>query len=318
MTTATNAYSAQDLEDIAAILAWLEQTGVSRSALSKMSGHPSGTVSQVLNRKYISSPTRQLKDMLAAIRVHQERQSEGTPGYVQGTMHKLVGVVCDRTRKNINFGLLIGHVGVGKTRTLREYTARNQHTLLVEARPAMTPTALLTNILRQLHVPVPNRVCDMLDAVIGAVQGRPFLLIVDEAASLLPDSLHNLRRILDLAHVGVVLADTERLNMVIQRSAFDQIRSRVGMAPKTVTQITRDDADMLARDKLREFEELDDDTLDALWHLCDGSARVLTEGLLTNIRDYCKAKAVTPEFVYSVAHSVLSMDKQMPRKKAVA
>jgi type II secretory pathway predicted ATPase ExeA len=83
------------------------------------------------------------------------------------------------------------------------------------------------------------------------------LLIVDEAETLTPHQLHTLRRLRDLANVGIVLAGTEWLTGLIkpERGQFDQIRSRCGFWPETVRGITAEDAAALVG-RLAEAGEL--------------------------------------------------------------
>ena len=105
---------------VATVKKWLADHEMTRAWLSRKTRIPSGTMSQILAGKYVSSPTRQLQDMLAALRLEDERATEGTPGYLTGSVHKLMEVVCDRTRLHQNFGVITGFVGVGKTRFCKE------------------------------------------------------------------------------------------------------------------------------------------------------------------------------------------------------
>jgi DNA transposition AAA+ family ATPase len=141
------------------------------------------------------------------------------------------------------------------------------------------------------------------------------LILVDEAENLSAQSLHYLRRIRDKASVGVVLAGTEKLQALIkpEHGQFDQIRSRVAMWPATIEAITRDDADDITRDALRDVPEVPDEVLEALWAYCKGSARVLTESLIPALRDYGIGRhALSAALVDKIARDVLLMS---PRRK---
>lgn len=308
----TSVYSPADLEQVEKINAWLSKRGESRAWLGKKTRIPSGTISQILNGKYASPPTAQLQNMAAAIALEDERQIDGPVGYVKTTVHQLLQVVCDRTRKNSSIGVLCGYVGVGKTRGCVEYAKARPQTLLVESSPKMTPGVMLVELLSQLNVPAPAGLDNKFRAVVRALKGASYLLIVDEANRVNADSLEYLRRIRDMAQVGVVLVGTEKLAELIQpeRGQFDQVRSRVGMWPNTIKAITRDDADDLARAALHDAGELSDEVLDTLWRYCDGSARVLMEGFVPNVRDFCVAAGrlpLKPEHIEAVARDVLFM-----------
>lgn len=308
-------YTAQDLDKAGSVTKWLAERGQSRSWLGKKARISSSTISQVLNGKYPASPTSHLDQMLAVLQVETERLGDGTPGYVEGSVHKLASVVCDRTRRHANFGVLCGHVGVGKTRSLKEYRSRKPQTLLIEANPAMTAGSLLVHLLDQLGAAVPPGLDRKFDEVVKAMVGTNHLLLVDEAENLSGTALHYLRRIRDKAGVGVVLAGTEKLLALLkpEHGQFDQIRSRVSMWPETIKSISRDDMDDMAREALKaDFgTEIPDEVLDALWDYCSGSARVLMESLVPALRDYGLGKnPLSAKLVESIAAKVLFMPKR--------
>jgi DNA transposition AAA+ family ATPase len=305
-------YTPQDKGKIESILKWLDDNNKSRSWLSKAASIPSGTLSQILSGKYVSSPTRQLNQMLSVLDVEGERLKDGTPGYVKGSVHKLMGVVMDRTRKHQNFGVITGYVGVGKSRCCREYRDTHPMTLLVEVSPNMTPGVLMMELLGQLNNAVPAGLDRKFRELVRVLKGTNYLVIADEAEKMSSSALEHLRRLRDMAQVGVVLVGTEKLTNLIkpQHGQFDQIRSRVGMWPETIQRISRDDADDMARAALVDAGELSDDVLDTLWAYCDGSARVLNENLVPAIKDFGMGKLpLTPQLIEAIAAKVLFMAK---------
>lgn len=317
-------YTEADLMAAAAISKWLTERKQTQSWLATKCRTSSSTVNQVLKLKYPSPPAELLAAMRAVIELEDERASDGTPGYVEGSVHKLAQVVCDRTRKHANFGVLVGSVGVGKTRALREIKTRRMQTLLVEANPHMTAGTLLIELLEQLHVVVPHGLDRKFQALVKVLQGTNYLLIVDEAENMSALALHYLRRVRDKAGIGVVLSGTQKLHMLIrpENGQFDQIRSRVSMWPETIQAITRDDMDEMARMALADAPglepsadgrgaEVPDDVLDALWAYCEGSARVLMESLVPALRDYGYGRgAINAELVDAVASKVLFMQRR--------
>lgn len=307
----SSAYTEDDLKIVFEVDKWLKDHGESRAFLARKTKIPSGTISQILNGKYVSSPTEQLRRMQQALRVESERLADGPVGYVLTSVHKLLHVVCDRTRKNASIGIYCGYVGIGKTKGCKEYTATHPQTVMIESSPKMTPGVMLMELLSQLNVPAPAGLDNKFRAVVSALKGASYLLIVDEANRCNADTLEYLRRIRDMAGVGIVLVGTEKLAELIQpeRGQFDQVRSRVGMWPATVKKITRDDADELARAALHEMGDLSDEVLDTLWRYCDGSARVLMEGFVPNIRDFFAGqRPLRPEHIEGVARDVLFMN----------
>jgi DNA transposition AAA+ family ATPase len=308
--TRPSVYTAADLALVEQVKKWLVDHGESRAFLSRKTKIPNGTISQILNGKYASPPSQQLQVMAAALAVETERLSDGPSGYVKTSVHTLLNIVCDRTRKNASIGVFCGYVGTGKTKGLTVYRQNHPQTLLIESSPKMTPGVLLMELLQQLNVAAPAGLDNKFRTVTRALKGANYLILVDEANRVNADSLEYLRRIRDMAGVGVVLVGTEKLAELIQpeRGQFDQVRSRVGMWPATVKGITRDDADDLARAALPDAGDLSDEVLETLWRYCDGSARVLMEGFVPNIRDYCMDRLpLKPAHIEAVARDALFM-----------
>lgn len=305
------AYTPEDLQTVATVKDWLERHKKSRAWLARKSSVPNGTLSGILSGRYVSSPTKQLSAMLSVLRVEEERERDGPAGYVQGSVHKLMTVVYDRTRQHQNFGVVTAHVGVGKTRFAKEYRANHPQTLLVEASPNMTPGVLLTELLEWLNTAAPAGLDKKFREVVRVLRGTNYLIVVDEAERLSGAALEYLRRIRDMAQIGIVLQGTEKLGGLIkpQHGQFDQIRSRVGMWPKTIDRITQNDADDMAREALGDRGELSDDVLATLWAYCDGSARMLNENLIPAIRDYAEGKQLTAQLIELIAGKVLFMEK---------
>ena len=315
---APSPYTPQDVDKAEAVAKWLEAAGKSKAWLSKKANIPNGTLSQILSGKYVSSPTRQLNQMQAVLAVETARLSDGTPGYVKGSVHKLLSVVCDRTRKHANFGVIAGHVGVGKSRFCVEYRETNPMTLLVEVSPNMTPGVLMTELLEQLNNIVPNGLDRKFREIVRILKGTNYLIVADEAENMSGSALQHLRRIRDMAGIGVVLVGTEKLSGLIkpQHGQFDQVRSRVGMWPETIKRISRDDSDDMARAALA-MPDLPDDVLTTLWDYSQGSARVLNENLIPAVRDFAvnKGVALTAGVLETIAQKVLFMTR--PRAEGV-
>lgn len=310
--TDTMVYTAQDIDKVEAIKRWLDERGESRAWLARKAGMNSSTLSTVLNLKYPSSPSEHLNKMMQVIEVETERRGDGTPGYVEGSVHKLAFVVCDRTRKHANFGVLCGNVGVGKTHTFKEYANRKPQTLLIESNPNMTAGSLMAELLKQLKANVTGGINTRFDEVVKALQGTNHLLIVDEAENMSAPALEYIRRIRDKAQIGVVLVGTSKLHMLIkpEQGQFDQIRSRVSMWPATIQTISRDDADEMARVALADWGDVPDPVLDALWAFCGGSARVLHESLFSGLKDYAQNKTLTPQLIKELATKVLNLKER--------
>ncbi|AIV75342.1 MULTISPECIES: AAA family ATPase [pseudomallei group] len=307
-------YSEANRVEAIAIATQLVELGKTRSWLARLARVNVGTLSSVLNGRYGTDPTKWLRMMSDALATHTGRATITTMPHVQTSVSQMATVVCERARKYRNFGVLTGFVGVGKTDAVRQYKANNSHTIIIEANPNMSPAVMLDELRAELSAPMARTLDAKFATVTEALAGSTYLIVVDEAETMMPSCLHYLRRIRDKAGIGVVLVGTDRLLQLIKPSygQFDQIRSRVGFWPQVIRGVSRDDADALAQAALDDQGELSSDVLDALWHYCRGSARMLIENFIPALRDYGLKKnhELSAELVHAVARDALLLGEQ--------
>lgn len=311
-----DSFADEDKEAVARIIEWINASGMSQSWLGRLASVSPTTVSQILGGKYPTAPARQLGLLESAIEVHENRQTAGSIPFVLISIYQMAELLCDRARQNRNFSVFSGNVGVGKTASLKQYQRTHPHTVLIEADPDMTAGVFLDELLDALGVPVPATIAKKFHAAVTALKGTTYVLLIDEAETMSDKSLHYVRRLRDKAGIGIVLAGTDKLQQKIKpkRNQFDQIRSRVGIWPAFIQQATRPDIDAIAQAALADQGELKQDVLDAIWHYCDGSIRMLVENLIPALRDYALPKyAISAEVIDKTAEAVLFM---APRRAA--
>lgn len=317
-----------DIDTVVEILTWLAQSEKTQAWLARLARINPGTLNQVLKGVYTGQPSKFLVQAQQAIKLHQERTGKSGVPFVETSVSRLARAVCHRARLYRNFGVLSGYVGTGKTEALKAIAAAQANTWMVEADPDMTPGTLLSALVTVTRAEVTTRskfsegtTAQKFTAVVKALTGTGGLIIVDEAETMQPRALHYLRRIRDKAGIGVVLAGTEYLTGMIrpEHGQFDQIRSRVGFWPATVTGINREDADAIAVATFTEAP-LEANVLDALWAYADGSVRVLAEDLIPALRDYGTAKGLplTSALVKQIATQVLGLKPRRVREGATA
>jgi DNA transposition AAA+ family ATPase len=302
-------YSPTEKEACQRIDQWLKSHSQTRAWLGRAARISGAAVSQVLNGNYPTSPADFIAKMIDAQSQADARgvATSEAGAYVVTSISKVVRVVCERSRKHGNFGVVAGNVGVGKTAALQWYVSQNKHTVLLEADPDMTPGVMLTDLLAALGAACPRSLAEKFSAVVAALENTTTLLLIDEAETMQPRCLHYLRRIRDKAGVGVVLCGTGRLMQLVgaERGAFDQIFSRTGMSTKLIKSITEDDHNDIARAALAEHEPTDA-VLALLWQYSKGSARMLTENLIPALRDFGLGKyPLTPALVKKVVDAIL-------------
>lgn len=301
-------YTAADIAHIERIQAWMAEKKYKQAALARLARIAASTLSQILGGTYITSPSKQLAAVSSAMR-HVDETSSDTAQPVETSVYKLAHTACDMARRYRNFAVLTGRVGVGKTFALKRYLATRSNTHMIEATPTMTPSSLVKLLARKVvGFEVKGSIADRFDAVVDALRNTDSLLIVDEAETLTPRQLHTLRRLRDLANIGILLSGTEHLSGVLkpEHGQFDQIRSRCGFWPETITRISAEDAAALVQSGFG-TEDVPDDVVQRLYQYSKGSARMLSEGLIAGIKAFRKGNALDVRLVDAVAKRVLCL-----------
>lgn len=301
-------YSAADVALIERTRIWMAERNYSQASLARLARISSSSLNQILKGSYATSPTKLLASLESAMRNFEEGGNDAsTP--VETSVYKLAFSACGMARRYRNFAVLSAFVGTGKTFALKRYLRKNPNTFLIEATPTMTPQSLVRLLARTVLGADPKgSMDDKFRAVVDTLRNTDSLLIVDEAETLTPHQLHTLRRLRDLANIGVVLAGTEYLAGLIkpERGQFDQIRSRCGFWPETVRAISKEDAAALVQANLG-TEDVAEDVVDRLYAYSRGSARMLVEGLLAGLKEFRKGRALTVPLVDSIAKQALCL-----------
>lgn len=306
----TKNYSHDDLANIERIREWVKtHPDYSFAALARLARISPSALNQIIHGKYATSPEPLLGKVLQAMKNHDDAGGNGRGAVVVTSVYTIAQAACKMARRYKNFAVVSGWVGTGKTFSLKAYAAKHPNTHLVEATPTMTPSSLIKLLARLVAGMngVSNR-DDCFQAVINALKDTDSLLIIDEAETLSPKQLHTLRRIRDLTNIGIVLSGTEHLSGVLkpERGQFDQIRSRTGFWPATMTGITEDDAIALIQSHFTE-DTIPDEVTARLYKYSRGSARMLVEGLIAGIREFRKGRPLSVEMVDTVAQRVLCL-----------
>lgn len=321
------AFSDEDIKKTGQIITWLNgdtgyETDRTQSKLARASGTNASTMNQILRGFYASPPTKYLDMALLAIANDGERSKLNVNGrleFVETSVTRTVYSVCHRVALYQDMGVIAGRPGTGKSIGIKHYCSRNPNAILIEAHWNMTPTILLDKLVdvTGAEVKVVKRwsngtQAQRLEAVITSLKGKDCIIIIDEADLMCPSSLETLRRINDLAQIGIVLAGEPKLHAMIGNTdgRFGRIFSRIGFWVPVIKHITEQDCRALLASSLPDHE-ISDELHDAFWQVCEGSARTLSK-LLPNVRDFGLAQGheLTPNLVFTVAQKTLRMEKR--------
>lgn len=333
-TEFTDKYSAADKQAVEQIFKWLQDGADhvpghaqqrTRAKLARAAGLSASTTSLILTGAYISPPTKMLKKMTEVIDREGRRQREIVRlPWVDTTVSRMVFSICHRTHLYRDIGIIAGRPGTGKTEALKRYAAEVDSAILIEASYNMSAGLLLDELIERIKAPVRTAhngsrgtQAQRLRAVIDALKGTDSLLVIDEADTLTPSNLEHVRRISDLAGIGVVLAGEPRLHGMVRDpdGRFGRIHSRVGFWPQVIRTITEDDCSALVT-AAHESDpvELTPEIIDAYWQVCEGSTRTLSK-IVPNVRDFGLAQGnkLTPLLIFTLAQKTMGIEKRGER-----
>lgn len=312
MSTYPEHYTPDDIGQIEQIKAWLSERDYKQAALARLARVSSSSLSQILGGSYglekRTSPSKLLVNVINAMR-HADDTANDALAPVETSVFRLALTACQMARRYRNFAVLSAFVGTGKTFAVKHYQRTTPNTYLIEATPTMTVQSLIKLMARTVAgYEGKGSIDDKFQAVISSLQNTDSLLIVDEADTLTPHVLHTLRRLRDLANIGIVLAGTEHLTGLIRpaHGQFDQIRSRTGFWPETVKGITADDAGALVQAAFGD-EDVSDEVVKRLFAYSKGSARMLIEGLVAAIQQFRGGRELNVALVDAVAKQALCL-----------
>lgn len=302
-----NHYTRADVSLIEKATQWIADRKYTQAALARLARISSSSLNQIIKGVYATSPTKLLAAVESAMR-HADEASGHASSPVETSFFRMANVAFGMARRYRNFAVLSAWVGVGKTFACKHYAATHPNTYFIETDPAMTQQSL-TKLLHSLIVgPGKGSNADKFSEVIESLKNTDTLIIVDEAETMTHKQLHSLRRIRDKANIGMVLAGTEYLHGLIkpQHGQFHQIRSRTGFWPETVRGITADDAAALVQSAFG-AEEVADEVIARLFAYCQGSARMLCEGLIPGIKEFRRDRPLNVKLVDAVAKQALCL-----------
>lgn len=323
-------YTGEDRMAVRSIAAMLSSSGLSYARLADLVGTSKTTVARVMSASWNKPPGDWLVKFKEAIdrymghdleladwADHPAGATDPLDGaYVETSVHRAIVAASYRARRYGGFGVVAAFVGTGKTTALKRIAESQPGVYLIEGLPAMTHSVLLDELVSQVGCPVKTAStktggtkAEKLRAIIGALKGKQALILLDEAETCSASTLEYLRRIRDLAGAGVVLCGTEKLMPMIRdpRGRFGQISSRVNYWPPVIKRISADDIRALAQAYMPDDVTLTDELAKAFDTACDGSARVLCEGVIPGVLDYGvnKGHELTPALVQKISRDLL-------------
>lgn len=200
--------------------------------------------------------------------------------------------------------VIFGAAGLGKTRMLKQYAKENSSAVLIETDPSCNPKVLLRKIAEAVGANARGVNNELLEGIVAKLKGSERLLMIDEAELLSTRSLEFIRRIHDLAGVGIILAGMPRLlvNLKGKNNELAQLYNRVGFACDLGNALSDEDLALLASSALGT-----DEFNAPLVKACKGNARRLSKLIRGVVRSSeINEVPITAEMVEQYAKMLIS------------
>jgi len=217
----------------------MEAEGLSQAAASKDANVAYATFSAWLGAKYTGDNNRvaaEVKRWLGAI--SERKRTVATivtsPGFqMTPTAAEFISAF-QYAQIAVDFTVIVGGPGVGKTSALKQYLATTPNVWMVTMEPTTAkPSAMLQEICAVMDIT--EKSATKLSRAIGKyVAGKNGLLAIDEGQHLTSEALEQLRSIHDRYQVGIVICGNETIisRLEGQKATFAQLYSRVGVRIK--------------------------------------------------------------------------------------
>lgn len=216
----------------------LENPGIKAEKISMNSaargiGVSVTAISQFLNAKY----TGDNEGLAAKIASWLQRQYERR-NYRETFERTLPTTAVTKVLQTARFchiqgeiGVATGPAGAGKTRGAKLYARQNPDVILIEVLPYSTPKNVISEIHQAVGLSGQGTITTMTADVIDRLKDSERLLVIDEAEHLPYKALETVRRLHDLAGIGIMLVGMPRLitNLRGSQGQYRQLYSRIGI-----------------------------------------------------------------------------------------
>ncbi len=231
MNDTQNKGNAQLLESVKALM---ELEGISGNQLSKFCGISGAALSQWLAGIYPANPVLLEKKIAAWMQRRREVDALPLQGVerfqtvVKTTVFSQVTASIRQCHLYGKIGVVTSPSGTGKSTAIRDYVERNPGSIAIDCHPTFPMRSVLQEIAKQGGIEARGNVHEVLMAICEKLRGTGKVIILDEAEHLKPAVLDVVRRIYDLAGVGIVYVGLPRFAATVRglRGEYQYIWNR--------------------------------------------------------------------------------------------
>ena len=214
---------------------------LSQVALAKKLSISESAISQYLAGKYPNPETIEMKftDLFEKEELRQTVTNVEDIPFAMTTIAEQVMKTLEYARIKRNISVIYGDAGVGKTRSLEEWSKGKTDIVRLTAAPALgNPKSFFKYLARELKTVRGGNIDDLYLDICDRLTGSDKVIVIDEAQHLTLKTLENLRGIQETANIALVLIGNETIYTKMvgrQQAEFAQLFSRIGWRKHLMT-----------------------------------------------------------------------------------
>jgi DNA transposition AAA+ family ATPase len=168
----------------------------------------------------------------------RERRIKNKP-YIETTVAKRIAELITHTvtfsDEEAKIGLVVGDGGHGKSVCLKQYAEANKNTVYIEMHAAMTSRSLFAELAKKVGIDSSGNLDSIAERLIGNLQNREVVMMIDEASGLTVKQLNQLRTVIVVkSHCPLILSGNNHLLTTVMQptvrrgfESLDQFTSRL-------------------------------------------------------------------------------------------
>lgn len=220
---------------------YIKQTGVTQAHFGRLVGVAESTMSRWLKGTYPAPETidAKVKDFLDKEEVRESITETSDIGFVMTGISKSVWQALDYGRIQRTISVIYGDAGIGKTRTMREWSKDKSDVIVVTANPAVkSPKGFFKMLARSLKTASQGSLDDLVLDIMDKLMMSDQTIVIDEAQHLVRETLELVRSINDANDTAIILMGNEIIYSKMigkQQAEFAQLFTRIGMRKHLLT-----------------------------------------------------------------------------------
>lgn len=221
--------------------AYIKQSGITQAHFGRLVGVAESTMSRWLKGTYPAPEQidKKVEDFLKKEEVRETITEATDIKFVMTGISKSVWQALEYGRIQRTISVIYGDAGIGKTRTMREWSKDKTDVIVVTANPAVkSPKGFFKLLARQLKTIAQGSLDDIVIDIMDKLMMSDRTIVIDEAQHLVRETLELVRSINDATETAIILMGNEVIYSKMigkQQAEFAQLFTRIGMRKHLLT-----------------------------------------------------------------------------------